>query len=65
MFIRAVLIVSLNEWEEQIQKKLDDVQRKQQQIYARIQENEITFDKEWNRWTTPNKIKRSTQEKKH
>lgn len=55
--------MSLNALQEQIQKNLENIQQEQRQTHAKIQENISAFNEEWNRWTTPRKIKRKKQER--
>ena len=45
---------------EQVQADVRDTQQEQQRIHSQIQENVRTFNEEWSKWTTPQKIKRAT-----
>ena len=44
---------------EQVQADVRDTQQEQQRIHSQIQENARTFNEEWSKWTTPQKIKRA------
>ena len=46
---------------QQAQKNIEEVQQEQRRIRTQMQENVSTFNEEWNRWTTPRRIRR-TQE---
>ena len=45
---------------EQVQADVRDAQQEQQRIHSQIQENVRTFNEEWSKWTTPQKIKGMT-----
>jgi len=47
---------------QQAQKNIEEVQQEQRRIRTQMQENISTFNEEWNRWTTPRRIRRRTQE---
>ena len=47
---------------QQVQKNIEEVRQEQRRIRTQMQENISTFNEEWNRWTTPRKIRRQTQE---
>ena len=47
---------------QQAQKNIEEVQQEQRRIRTQMQENISTFNEEWNRWTTPRRIRRQTQE---
>lgn len=47
---------------QQAQKNIEEVQQEQRRIRTQMQENVSTFNEEWNRWTTPRRIRRRTQE---
>ena len=47
---------------QQAQKNIEDVRQEQRRIRTQMQENISTFNEEWNRWTTPRRIRRQTQE---
>lgn len=47
---------------QQAQKNIEEVRQEQRRILTQMQENISTFNEEWNRWTTPRRIRRQTQE---
>ena len=47
---------------QQVQKNIEEVRLEQRRIRTKMQENISTFNEEWNRWTTPRRIRRQTQE---
>ena len=47
---------------QQVQKNIEEVRQEQRRIRTQMQENISTFNEEWNRWTTPRRIRRQTQE---
>lgn len=47
---------------QQVQKNIEEGRQEQRRIRTQMQENISTFNEEWNRWTTPRRIKRQTQE---
>lgn len=47
---------------QQAQKNIEEVQQEQRRIRTQMQENVSTFNEEWNRWTTPRRIRHRTQE---
>lgn len=47
---------------QQAQKNIEEVRQEQLRIRTQMQENISTFNEEWNRWTTPRRIRRQTQE---
>ena len=44
---------------EQVQADVRDTHQEQQRIHSQIQGNARTFNEEWSKWTTPQKIKRA------
>ena len=47
---------------QQVQKNIEEVRQEQRRVRTQMQENISTFNEEWNRWTTPRRIRRQTQE---